>query len=279
MRKFFSEWILFLTITLGSASAIWAQDTVACNTLKYESQLAYHDGEELTYAANYTWGPIWTDVGEVILKVKRVVGDPIRYYVRGDARTYKFYDNFFKVRDIYEASFAVPSMQPIHFYRNINEGDYAMKNTYQFNWVENQVRVTIQKNNNPSHDTIIKVQPCTLDVLTFFYNSRNIDFSNVKPNQSFPVTIMIDDEVYTINYRFLKRETKKIKSIGKINCLKFSVGVVAGEVFKGDEKIDMWVSDDGNHIPVMLETPIIVGKVKGRLKGYKNLKYPLNMAK
>jgi hypothetical protein len=85
--------------------------------------------------------------------------------------------------------------------------------------------------------------------------------------------------MFLISYKFIKREVKKIKSIGKVNCLKFSISVVAGEVFKGDEKIELWVSDDKNHIPVLLETPIIVGKIKGRLKEYKNLKYSLNMTK
>jgi hypothetical protein len=242
-----------------------------------ENELAYQDGEELVYAGNYTWGPIWTDVGEIMLKTRRIIGEPIRYYVRGDARTYKFYDNFFKVRDLYEASFEVPSMRPVHFYRDIHEGSYSIKNTYRFDWVKNLINVRIERRMPPLCDTILYVKPCTFDILTFFYNSRNLDFTNVKPNQIFPMTIVIDDDVYSIGFRFIKRETKKIKSIGKVNCLKFSIEVIAGEIFKGDEKIEMWVSDDKNHIPVFLETPIIVGKVRGRLKSYKNLKYPLNM--
>jgi hypothetical protein len=65
----------------------------------------------------------------------------------------------------------------------------------------------------------------------------------------------------------------------KVNCLKFTVEVIAGSVFKGDENIILWVSDDKNHVPVELESPIIVGRVKGRILRCDNLKYPLNIVK
>ena len=38
----------------------------------------------------------------------------------------------------------------------------------------------------------------------------------------------------------------------------------------------IWVSDDDNHIPVRIETPIIVGSIKVDLVGYENIRYPLN---
>lgn len=273
--------IAFISFCLNIlfAVALSAQVSNSCSTMKSEDELAYKDGEQLTFVGNYTWGPIWTDVAEVVFKTRRIVGEPIRYYVRADVNTYKFYDNFFKVRDLYEASFEVPSMRPVHFYRDINEGDYKMKNTYRFDWVKNVINVTIQKRKRPARDTVLSVKPCTFDVLTFFYHARNLDYTNVKANQLFPMIIAIDDDVYNISFRFIKRETKKIKSIGKVNCLKFTVEVIAGEVFKGDEKIDLWISDDKNHIPVFMETPIVVGKVRARLKEYKNLKYPLNISK
>jgi hypothetical protein len=92
------------------------------------------------------------------------------------------------------------------------------------------------------------------------------------------ISIALDHEVYSIKCRFLGKEQKKIKALKtKINCLKFAVEVIAGNVFKGNESITMWVSDDKNHIPLELESPITVGKLKGRILKYENLKYPLNI--
>jgi hypothetical protein len=38
----------------------------------------------------------------------------------------------------------------------------------------------------------------------------------------------------------------------------------------------VWVSDDANHIPLRIESPIVVGSVKVDMMGYKNLRYPFS---
>jgi hypothetical protein len=49
--------------------------------------------------------------------------------------------------------------------------------------------------------------------------------------------------------------------------------VIAGNVFKDDAKMTVWVSDDQNRIPVLIESPVSVGSVKMVLKEYWGLKY------
>ncbi|MFX5761066.1 DUF3108 domain-containing protein, partial [Acinetobacter baumannii] len=46
--------------------------------------------------------------------------------------------------------------------------------------------------------------------------------------------------------------------------------------FEGGEKMTVWVSDDPNHIPLRIESPISVGSVKVDMMQYKNLRYPLS---
>jgi hypothetical protein len=38
----------------------------------------------------------------------------------------------------------------------------------------------------------------------------------------------------------------------------------------------VWVSDDPNHIPLRVESPIIVGSIKADMMQYRNLRYPLS---
>ncbi|MGL5947192.1 MAG: DUF3108 domain-containing protein, partial [Sediminibacterium sp.] len=38
----------------------------------------------------------------------------------------------------------------------------------------------------------------------------------------------------------------------------------------------VWVSDDPNHIPLRIESPIVVGSVKVDMMHYQNLRYPLS---
>ena len=51
--------------------------------------------------------------------------------------------------------------------------------------------------------------------------------------------------------------------------------VVSGHFFDDDTRMDIYMSADGNRIPLMIESPVSVGKVKAVLTKYKGLRYPL----
>ena len=51
--------------------------------------------------------------------------------------------------------------------------------------------------------------------------------------------------------------------------------VVTGEVFSGKDYITLYVTDDSNHIPLLFESPILVGKVVGVITKWDGLKYNL----
>jgi hypothetical protein len=76
--------------------------------------------------------------------------------------------------------------------------------------------------------------------------------------------------------RYRGKVTKKVRKLGKFRCLKFSGYLVEGDIFKGGEDLELWVTDDKNRIPVWIESPIKVGKIKARLVEHENLKYELD---
>jgi len=46
-------------------------------------------------------------------------------------------------------------------------------------------------------------------------------------------------------------------------------------IFKEGDEMTVWVSDDKNRIPLLVETPILVGSIKAKVQSIKNNKYPL----
>ena len=52
--------------------------------------------------------------------------------------------------------------------------------------------------------------------------------------------------------------------------------MLKGQVFEGGENMTLWVTDDANHIPVRIESPLSVGNIKVDLMKHENLKYSLN---
>ena len=52
-----------------------------------------------------------------------------------------------------------------------------------------------------------------------------------------------------------------------------------GRVFKDEEDMTLWISDDASKVPVRLKTNLMIGSIKLDLTGYKNLSAPLNEIK
>jgi len=242
-----------------------------------ENDRAFDDGERVVYVINYTWGVIKTDVGEAVASLKRfndnIYGDYFHSIITG--YSYKFYEMFFRVKDLFESKFNTTNGRPFYFHRDISEGKYRMKNYYTFN-PDFSINANVQRKDQPPKDTILKGRECTFDLVSLFYFSRNLDFSKVIPGVEQPISFAIDDEIFDLYYRYIGSEVKRVPGMGQFRTLKFAARVVVGEVFSGKDELVIWVSDDMNKIPLLFETPIIVGKVTGRISSFKNLKHPLS---
>jgi hypothetical protein len=187
------------------------------------------------------------------------------YHIVGDGRSNSSYDWIFKVRDRYETWIDTTNLQPMKFVRNVDEGGYKKYQSVTFNQQTNTVI---------TNDGVYKVSNCIQDVLSSIYYARNIDFNKYKMNDKIPFDMFLDNEVFHLYIRYLGKETIKTK-YGKFKAIKFKPLLVKGTMFEGGEKMTVWVSDDPNHIPLRIESPISVGSVKVDMMQYKNLRYPL----
>ncbi len=251
--------LIFMLFLCGSVSAQVAD-------------VPYKAGESLTYVLNYKWGSVDTDVGEAITSLSYHNGI-FHSVIRG--KTYKFYDLFFRVREHFESKFYEYPIRPHYFYRDSQEGKYRMRNTFYFNNSDYKIKARIQKYENPAKDTILSASVHTYDLVSLFYRVRNINFDSIPMGMAQPISFAIDDDVYNFYYIYIGKEIKKVKGLGVFRTLKFSVKLVAGSVFTGKEDMTIWVTDDGNKIPLLFESPVIVGRVSGRLTKWNDLKYPL----
>lgn len=227
---------------------------------------AFQDGEVVTYRVFYTLG-LYVSAGEAnfTTTLERYNNKPV-YHVVGEGKTYSFYDNFFKVRDRYESYIDTSTLQPYKFIRNVYEGGYKKYEDVTFN-KSTDVAIT--------NDGVYKVPSCIQDVISAVYYSRNIDYNKYKPGDKIPFDMFLDKEVFHMYIRYLGKETVKTK-YGKFRAIKFKPLLLKGTIFEGGEKMTVWVSDDPNHIPVRIESPISVGSIKVDMIYNRNLRYPLS---
>jgi len=227
---------------------------------------AFQDGEVITLKVFYTVAGAYFGAGEATFTtaIEKMGGKPV-YHITGDGKTYSFYDNFFKVRDKYETYIDTGTLQPYRFIRNIYEGGYKKYENYTFNKTTNSAI---------TNKGVYQVPTCVQDVLSAVYYSRNIDFNKYKAGDKITFSLFLDNEVYEMYIRYLGKETIKTK-YGKFKAVKFKPLLIKGTIFEGGEKMTVWVSDDRNHVPVRIESPISVGSVKIDMISYRNLRYPL----
>jgi len=247
-----------------------------------DSLRAFDAGEKLSYVIQYRWIGIRSDVGNARMVLSRDEDYEGRqtFLSVASGETVKFFDSFFKVRDVYKSRFFSDNGRPVWFHRDVSEGDYVVTNDMYWNIRTDEIDARARYiSSKREKDTLLAGRQCTYDLISMFYAARNMDFSNVVPGKNYPLSFVIDDEMFDIYFRFEGREEKKIPKLGTFATMKFALMVVAGEVFDGKHEIALWITDDDNKIPVWIESPIIVGTVMGRLTGYENLKHPLKSRK
>src|SRR5215813_3712435 len=227
---------------------------------------SFQAGEEITYTVYYAVAGIYIDAGNATFSstLEKMNNRPV-YHVAGVGKTNPSYDWIYKVRDKYESYIDTETLQPLKFIRNVDEGGYKKYENITFNRNANTAVTT---------DGVFKVPDCIQDVLSAVYYSRNIDFSKYNINDKIPFSMFLDNEVFNMYIRYMGKETVKTK-YGKFKAIKFKPLLLKGTIFEGGEKMTVWVSDDANRIPIRIESPIVVGKVKVDMMSSKNLRYPL----
>jgi hypothetical protein len=228
--------------------------------------LAFKDGEVVTMRVYYSTLGMFIGAGDASFTttVEKFNGKPV-YHCVGEGKTFPFFDNFFKVRDRYETYVDTATMLPIKFIRNVSEGGYKAYNNVTFNRTARTAVTT---------KGVFQIPDCIQDVISATYYARNINFNNYKAGDKIPFDMFLDDEVYHLYLRYVGKETVKTR-YGKFRSIKFKPLLIKGELFTGGEKMNVWISDDPNHLLLRVESPISVGSIKVDMMGYKNLRHPL----
>ncbi len=225
---------------------------------------AFKAGEKLTYQIRYgiiVGGITTLSLTEDIYENKKV------FHAVATGETTGMAEIIYGVKDVYESWFDKKTNLSYKQIRNIKEGNYTKYNEVTYNRKNNTV--------NSKLSGVKDVPDKILDLATSLYYIRRIDFSKVKENDVIFVNIYFSDEIFPFYLRYKGKETIRTK-FGKISCLKISPLVEVGRMFKTPDDVSIWISNDLNCIPVLIEMDIrIVGKIHLKLMSYENIANPL----
>lgn len=112
-------------------------------------------------------------------------------------------------------------------------------------------------------------------MLSAFYYLRTKPLSAFQTGTTMSLNVFMDGEEYLFKLKIEGRERIKTK-FGRINAIKMKPYVQKGRVFKEEESVNVWVSDDVNLVPLKIKAELVVGSLEMDLHTYKNLKKELN---
>ncbi len=226
---------------------------------------AFKRGELLTFRMHY--GIV--DAGIATLAVTDEAKDLAgrkTFHIVGLGRSQGAFDWFFKVRDRYETYIDEQALVPWLFVRRVKEGGYTCSQDYVFNHFSEKVNV--------GENELYDIGPNMQDMLSAFYHARTMDLSEAKPGDVYSMETFVDKEIFPVKIKFIARETITT-DLGTFKCLKFRPIIQKGRVFKNEEDLNIWITDDKNHIPILGQADVLVGSIKAELISYAGLANPV----
>lgn len=234
---------------------------------------SYGVGEWFKFRVHYGF----VNAGFATLEVKdAVVNNKKVFHVVGKGYTTGVSRFFFKVNDTYESYIDKETGNPYQFIRKIDEGGYTKNQEGFFNQSEH--KVTVKDYKRKTEKTFV-IPKNTQDILSAFYYLRNYPtIDKIHPGEYVAIDMFFDDETTKFKLKFIGRQDITTK-FGVVTSMVFKPLVQSGRVFKEEESLTIWVSDDENRLPVRIKADLAVGSLKADLDAFKGLKSSFKIKK
>ena len=265
------RWFLFPTLLLPLAAFGPAAD--ATRSL---SNTSFDRGETLQYKVHYGLINAAEATIELDDEVHRVNSRPC-YRATVTGRTTGSFDYFLRIRDTWRSYIDTTSILPQRFFRNIEEKNYRKRETVDFDHQRDVADVeSYKKDKNDVKKGTFKVPNNVQDIVSGFYFLRTINYDQRRPGEVIRVQGFFDEDVFSMDVTYKGREVVETKA-GTIRVIRLVPKMPSNKLFKGENAVSVFLSDDRNKIPVLIQAEMFVGSVKVDLYKYKGLRNRLNL--
>lgn len=233
-------------------------------------------GEKITYILYYNLGFIWLSAGEVTFEVKEYNG---LIHLQTVGKTYPSYEWFYSVDNVYNSYLDPQTLLPVKTEKSISEGSYYLYEEVRYDRLNGKAfSKRKRKKNEPLNKVVSDISPCVHDLLSLVYALRSKAYSEqLNEHDVLPIELFMDHKEYGLSLNY-KGDIKKmdIRNQGTFSVKHFIPSLIKAQLFEEGDVMNIYVSNDRNVVPLQIESPLSVGKVKAVLKSYEGLKFPLS---
>jgi hypothetical protein len=236
---------------------------------------SFSKGEQLDYRVSF----LGLTVGKAITKVDSKI------YNINSRRCFKI-DAFgettgiswiYRVNDNWGAYIDTSAMITHVSYRKIKENDYKKEELVNFDHTNRKARVQVL-NKAGVYENVkdYDIPENATDLVGGFIQMRFFDFKKIKVGDTVAISGFFEDTSYKLKIMYKGKQTISTK-IGKIPCHLMVPIMPDNKLFNGENSISVWISDDGNKIPVKIQAKMFIGHTGLELVSFRGLRNQLKI--
>ena len=231
--------------------ADWAEPPTPRDIPTY---LPFGEGEHLRFSVDY--GIINAGGATMTIEGTRRVMGVDCLHIRTEAKSNRFFSQFYKVWDRAETFLDPETMLPWRFEKKLREGGYKKDVLVKY---DRRKDMAIYTNGDS-----VSIQPHVQDELSAFYYVRSLDLEVGK-------TLYVDSHSNRKNYPLEvivhRKERVKVEA-GEFDCFVIEPKVREGGIFSAKGTMTIYITDDEWRLPVLMKTKVAVGSVSVSLQDY-----------
>lgn len=241
---------------------------------------AFKSGETLECNFYFNWKFIWVKAGGASLVIRDTIFNGQRaQYMRLLSTTNKTADAFFRMRDTLTTVFT-SDLRPLYYRKASAEGKRYYLNEVWYSYPSDsmvQVRQYYRRDKDAPMYKEELVKGSVYDMMSLLAYARTLDFASLKKGQRLTFPVATGKRI--TNQHLIYRGKKRTKSDDGHDYDCIIVSLVEERDGKEREIINFHVTNDDNHLPILLDLALNFGSAKARISHKSGLLYPLKSAR
>jgi hypothetical protein len=244
------------TVPSAVAASTWTWRTVPNN--------AFQVGENLLFSVK--WGIITAGRSTLAVSAIEQVANRPAYHLISEAKSTGFVDTFYTTRDRNETWLDVQSLTTLRYEKHIHEGKFRVEAVIELDQVNHKFHDYSQRLDKGTSDYVEGAIPQNvMDVLGSMYYIRT---QPLEVGQTFVIDVYDGKKIWPLVVKVVKHEKIKV-SAGKFDTFMVEPELREPGIFvnKG-KKLQVWMTTDPSHMPVLLRSEVFFGHVAAELISY-----------
>ena len=246
------------------------------DTYNIKRTQTFKSGETLKCNFYFNWNFIWIKVGDASLTIRDTIynGQKAKC-MKLLSSTNKKADSFFRMRDTLMTVFT-DDYKPLYYRKASVEGKKYRLRQVWYNYLDaSRVKVAQYSRYNdeaPIYKEEVFNGPI-YDMMSLLAYARTLDFTSLRKGTRLTFNVASGKKVEKQHLVYRGKKKTKSDDGHEYDC--FRVSLITEEDGDEEEIVNFHVTDDRNHLPILLDLVLNFGSAKARLSHMSGVMYPV----